>query len=43
MPATRNAPKIQDRIEKSVEIKAPVSRVWRALTDSQRIRRMVPR
>ena len=24
---------MQDRIEKSIELKAPVSRVWRALTD----------
>jgi uncharacterized protein YndB with AHSA1/START domain len=24
---------LQDRIEKSIELKAPVSRVWRALTD----------
>ena len=24
---------MSDRIEKSVEMKAPVSRVWRALTD----------
>jgi uncharacterized protein YndB with AHSA1/START domain len=35
MPATRNAPKVQDRIQKSIELKAPVSRVWRALTDSR--------
>lgn len=25
----------EDRIEKTIDIKAPVSRVWRALTDSQ--------
>jgi uncharacterized protein YndB with AHSA1/START domain len=31
MPATTRTP---DRIEKSIELKAPVSRVWRALTDS---------
>jgi uncharacterized protein YndB with AHSA1/START domain len=24
-----------DRIEKHIELKAPVSRVWRALTDAQ--------
>ena len=24
---------MNDRIEKSIELKAPVSRVWRALTD----------
>jgi len=27
------AQKMQDRIEKRIELKAPVSRVWRALTD----------
>jgi uncharacterized protein YndB with AHSA1/START domain len=32
MPATTRTP---DRIEKSIELKAPVSRVWRALTDSR--------
>jgi len=26
---------VQDRIEKVVELKAPVSRVWRALTDPE--------
>jgi uncharacterized protein YndB with AHSA1/START domain len=26
-------PKMNDRIEKGIELKAPVSRVWRALTD----------
>jgi uncharacterized protein YndB with AHSA1/START domain len=26
---------MQDRIEKRIELKAPVSRVWRALTDSR--------
>jgi hypothetical protein len=25
--------KVNDRIEKRIELKAPVSRVWRALTD----------
>ena len=34
MPAaTRTPSRISDRIEKSIEIHAPVSRVWRALTD----------
>jgi uncharacterized protein YndB with AHSA1/START domain len=32
MPATTRTP---DRIEKSIELKAPVSRVWRAITDSR--------
>lgn len=27
-------PVVQDRIEKSIELRAPVARVWRALTDS---------
>src|SRR5215469_12648685 len=27
------APSVNDRIEKRIELKAPVSRVWRALTD----------
>ncbi len=26
---------MNDRIEKTIELKAPVSRVWRALTDHQ--------
>jgi uncharacterized protein YndB with AHSA1/START domain len=33
MNATTNI--TNDRIEKTIDIKAPVSRVWRALTDSQ--------
>jgi hypothetical protein len=28
-----NSAKMDDRIEKRIELKAPVSRVWRALTD----------
>jgi uncharacterized protein YndB with AHSA1/START domain len=31
--ATRRLLNMTDRIEKSIELKAPVSRVWRALTD----------
>src|SRR5690349_2166072 len=31
--ATRRLPIMQDRIEKTIELKAPVARVWRALTD----------
>jgi uncharacterized protein YndB with AHSA1/START domain len=31
--ATRTQNQTADRIEKSIELKAPVSRVWRALTD----------
>ena len=33
MPDTSAAPSVNDRIEKRIELKAPVSRVWRALTD----------
>jgi uncharacterized protein YndB with AHSA1/START domain len=34
MPTTARTPvRTPDRIEKSVELKAPVSRVWRAVTD----------
>jgi len=34
MPAAARTPaRTPDRIEKSIELKAPVSRVWRALTD----------
>jgi uncharacterized protein YndB with AHSA1/START domain len=32
-PATRTHSQAADRIEKSIELKASVSRVWRALTD----------
>src|SRR5260370_18180904 len=31
--ATRRLLKMDNRIEKRIELKAPVSRVWRALTD----------
>lgn len=34
MSKTAKAP-VQDRIEKSIELNAPVARVWRALTDSR--------
>ena len=33
MPTAARTPKASDRIEKTIELKAPVSRVWRALTD----------
>jgi uncharacterized protein YndB with AHSA1/START domain len=33
MADTSSAPAVTDRIEKTVELRAPVSRVWRALTD----------
>lgn len=33
MPDPSAAPSVNDRIEKRIELKAPVSRVWRALTD----------
>lgn len=33
MPETPAASTVNDRIEKRIELKAPVSRVWRALTD----------
>lgn len=33
MPDASAAPNMNDRIEKRIELKAPVSRVWRALTD----------
>lgn len=33
MPDTSPTPQSADRIEKRIELKAPVSRVWRALTD----------
>lgn len=33
MPDTSAASSASDRIEKRIELKAPVSRVWRALTD----------
>jgi uncharacterized protein YndB with AHSA1/START domain len=31
-----------DRIEKTVELKAPVARVWRALTDHHEFGQLVP-
>jgi uncharacterized protein YndB with AHSA1/START domain len=33
MPDTSAASSVNDRIEKRIELKAPVSRVWKALTD----------
>lgn len=33
MPSARIPNPVSDRVEKSIEIKAPVSRVWRALID----------